>query len=115
MITRSMDKGLLAFTLSEWQRIEARILDLAEKSDYIRRFRRVFVGNAFECHCDKQSRVLIPPYLRSFAELEKEIVLVGVLDHFEVWSEENWDRENDAMEIDMSKEEVRNEISRLGL
>ena len=114
MLTR-MDKSLFAYTVSEWQKIEDRILDLAEKSDYMRRFRRVFVGNAFECQCDKQSRVLIPPSLRKYAQLVKEIVLVGVLDHFEVWSKENWDQKNDTMEVDMSKEEVRNEISRLGL
>jgi MraZ protein len=114
MLTR-MDGSLFAYTLSEWQKIEGRILDLADKNAYMRRFRRVFVGNAFECRCDKQNRVLIPPSLRNYAELVKEIVLVGVLDHFEVWSKDNWDRENDSMEIDMSKEEVRNEISRLGL
>jgi MraZ protein len=114
MITR-MDKSLFAYTLTEWSKIEGRILDLAEKSAHMRRFRRVFVGGAFECNCDKQNRVLIPPSLRKYAQLTKEIVLVGVLDHFEIWSEENWDLENDAMENDMLKEEVRSEISRLGL
>jgi MraZ protein len=114
MITR-MDKSLFAYTLAEWSKIEGRILDLAEKSEHMRRFRRVFIGGAFECNCDKQNRVLIPPSLRKYAQLKKEIVLVGVLDHFEIWSEENWDLENDAMENDMLKEEVRSEISRLGL
>ncbi|MGD9366300.1 MAG: division/cell wall cluster transcriptional repressor MraZ [Desulfobacteraceae bacterium] len=114
MITR-MDGSLFAYALNEWSKIEERILALAEKSDHMRRFRRVFVGGAFECNCDKQSRVLIPPTLRGYANLKKEIVLVGVLDHFEIWSKENWEKENEAMELDMSKEEVRNEISRLGL
>jgi len=114
MVTR-MDKSLFAYALTEWSKIENRILALAEKSDHMRRFRRVFVGGAFECNCDKQGRVLIPPTLRNYAELDKEIVLVGVLDHFEIWSRENWDKENEVMEKDMLKEEVRNEISRLGL
>lgn len=114
MITR-MDRCLYAYSANEWNKILDRIMDLAEKSDHMRRFRRVFVGGAFECNCDKQNRVLIPPTLRDYAELAKEIVLVGVLDHFEVWSKENWEKENEAMENDMLKEEVRNEISRLGL
>jgi len=38
-----------------------------------------------------------------------------VLDHFEIWARENWDKENELMEIDMQKEGVRNEIARLGL
>jgi MraZ protein len=90
-------------------------LALAEKSNNMRRFRRVFIGGAFECTCDKQDRILIPPTLRQYAELDREIVLVGVLDHFEIWSRENWEDENLNMEIDMKAEEVRNEIAKLGL
>ncbi len=114
MITR-MDKSLFGYALDQWGRIEEKILALAEKSDAMRRFRRVFVGGAFECTCDKQGRVLIPPTLRDYAQLEKDIVLVGVLDHFEIWSRDNWEKENQLMESDMLKEEVRGEISKLGL
>jgi MraZ protein len=110
-----MDKGLVAFTLKEWEKIESRILALAEKSENMRRFRRVFIGGAFECNCDKQDRILIPPTLREYAGLGKEIVLVGVLDHFEIWSRENWDKENTAMEKDIKREDVRNEIAKLGI
>ncbi len=114
MITR-MDGSLFAYSLSEWGKIEERILSLAEKSDSMRRFRRVFVGGAHECPVDKQGRVLIPPALRAYAGLEKEVVLVGVLEHFEIWSQQNWDKENEAMEMDMQQVEVRNEIAKLGL
>jgi MraZ protein len=114
MITR-MDKSLFAYELDEWGKIEEKILALAEKSDAMRRFRRFFIGGAFECTCDKQGRVLIPPTLREYAHLGKDIVLVGVLDHFEIWSKDNWEKENQLMESDMLKEEVRGEISRLGL
>ena len=114
MISR-MDSGLVAYKHTEWRKIETRILSLAEKSDNMRRFRRVFIGGAFECPCDKQGRILIPPMLRQYAELSREIVLVGVLDHFEIWSREKWEKENLHMEKDMKKEEVRNEIAKLGL
>jgi MraZ protein len=114
MITR-MDKCLYAYTLDEWGKIEDRIMSQAEKSDHMRRFRRVFVGGAFECICDKQSRVLVPPTLRDYAGFKKDILLVGVLDHFEIWSRENWDQENELMESSMQLEGVRNEISKLGL
>ena len=114
MISR-MDSGLVAYTHTQWRKIETRILSLAEKSDNMRRFRRVFIGGAFECPCDKQGRILIPPMLRQYAELSREIVLVGVLDHFEIWSREKWEKENLHMEKDMKKEEVRNEIAKLGL
>ena len=114
MVSR-IDGGLVAYTYDEWRKIETRILSLAEKSENMRRFRRVFIGGAFECSCDKQDRILIPQNLRQYAEIDKEIVLVGVLDHFEIWSRKSWDRENIHLEKDMKKEDARNEIAKLGL
>ena len=114
MVSR-MDGALVAYPYDEWRKIETRILSLAEKSESMRRFRRVFIGGAFECSCDKQDRILIPQNLRQYAEIDKDIVLVGVLDHFEVWSRKSWDRENIHLEKDMKKEDVRNEIAKLGL
>jgi MraZ protein len=114
MVSR-MDKGLVAYTFDGWNIIETKISSLEEKSESMRRFRRVFIGGAFECACDKQDRILIPPTLRQYGALEKDIVLVGVLDHFEIWSRKNWDKENFEMDKDMKKEDVRNEIAKLGL
>jgi MraZ protein len=114
MLSR-MDLSLFAYTFEEWKKIESKILSLAEKSEAMRRFRRVFIGGAFECNCDKQGRILVPPTLRHYAGVKKEIVLVGVLDHFEIWSRENWEAENLRMEEDMMGEGVRNEIAKLGL
>jgi MraZ protein len=114
MLSR-MDGALIAYTYAEWRKIESRILSLAEKSESMRRFRRVFIGGSFECSCDKQDRILIPQNLREYAGLEKDIVLVGVLDHFEIWSRDSWNRENMDLEKDMKKEDVRNEIAKLGL
>ena len=114
MLSR-MDGALIAYTYDEWRKIENRILSLAEKSESMRRFRRVFIGGSFECPCDKQDRILIPQNLREYAGFEKDIVLVGVLDHFEIWSRDNWNQENMHLEKDMKKEDVRNEIAKLGL
>ncbi|MBI5062796.1 MAG: division/cell wall cluster transcriptional repressor MraZ [Desulfatitalea sp.] len=114
MITQK-DNALYGYTLSEWSKLEERILELSKKSDIMRRFRRSFVGKAQECPFDKQGRVLIPPTLREGAHLEKEIVLVGDLDHFEIWRKDNWELENKALENDMQSVEVRNEIAQLGL
>jgi MraZ protein len=114
MISR-MDKCLFSYTFDHWQKIETKILSLAEKSESMRRFRRVFIGGAFECPCDNQDRILIPPLLRQYSDIEKDIVLVGVLDHFEIWSRHNWELENTVMEKDMKKEDVRSEIAKLGL
>jgi MraZ protein len=114
MITR-MDHCLFAYTLAEWSKLEQKILDIQVKSETLRRFQRIFVGGAHDCKCDKQGRVLIPPTLKHYAQLEKEIVLVGVLDRFEIWSRQNWEREEGQMEQDLSDDDARLEVAQLGL
>jgi len=115
VVVSRMDSCLLAYPFKEWQKLENRIMSQVDKSENMRRFRRVFIGGAHECNCDKQDRILIPPTLREYAGLDKEIVLVGVLDHFEIWSREGWDSESMNLEEDLKKEEVRNEIAGLGI
>ncbi|MFO7839290.1 MAG: division/cell wall cluster transcriptional repressor MraZ [Desulfosalsimonadaceae bacterium] len=115
MVTR-LDKALFAYPVDEWEKIEERIHSLAEKSEAMRRFRRVFIGAVQHCPVDRQGRILIPPELRNYARLQKEIVLVGVLDHFEIWSRQRWEEENLKLEEeDMQDEEVQSEIAKLGL
>lgn len=111
-----LDGSLVAYPFTEWKKIEERILASAERSNAMRRFRRVFIGGASECMLDAQNRILVAQTLRDYAKLEKDIVLVGVLDHFEIWSLENWKKESQLLEEeDMKNEEVKNEIAKLGL
>ena len=114
MISR-MDGALCGYTFEEWRKIEERILNLARKSENMRRFRRIFIGSTHECMLDKQARILIPPPLREYAGLNKGVVLVGVLDHFEIWAKENWAKEDENLHEDLQNEELRNEIAELGL
>jgi MraZ protein len=110
-----MDGALMCYTLDEWSRVEQRILNMAVKSENMRRFRRIFIGGAFECTLDKQGRILIPPTLRQYASLDKEVVLVGVLDHFEIWAREGYLDQDTQLQEDMKKEDMRNEFAALGL
>ncbi len=114
MVTR-LDHALFAYSFEQWEKIESRVLSLAQTSEYMRRFRRVFIGGSFDCMCDKQGRILIPPVLRQYAGLEKDIVLVGQIAHFEIWSKDRYEQEVMQMEDDMKKEDVSNEIAKLGL
>lgn len=114
MVSR-MDQCLVAFPMAVWQQLEERILNNAKKTGFMRRFRRVFLGGAQKCTCDKQDRILVPPSLRQYAGLNKEIVLVGVLDHFEIWSREKHENEELMLENDLKDLEARNTIADLGI
>ncbi len=115
LMISTMDGALSCYTVEEWRKIEERILNLAVKSENMRRFRRIFIGGAHECMLDKQGRILIPPSLRQHAGLKKEVVLVGVLDHFEVWARDSWAQEDEKLQNDMKDEDLRNEVATLGL
>ena len=116
VVVSRMDKTLFVYPYGRWDEVVEKIDSQPEKSETMRRFRRLFVGNASDCPCDKQGRILVPPGQREYAMLEKDITLVGVTDHFEVWNREKWKKENELLEEeDMKKEEVRNEIAKLGL
>jgi MraZ protein len=107
------DDCLYAYTFSEWEKVENKIL--STKTNAMADFRRFFLGNSCECMCDRQDRILIPKSLREYANLEKDIVLVGNLDRFEIWDRDQWDKINKEMEQKLKKEEVKEEIASLGL
>lgn len=110
-----LDGGLMAYPIAEWVALEKRILALEETSPAMWRFKRYFVGSAVECQLDRQGRVVIPQPLKESAGLEKEIILVGVLNHFEIWAKERWDANHRKLEEDMLQEEVLKEIRSLGI
>uniref|UniRef100_A0A7C4RQK4 Transcriptional regulator MraZ n=1 Tax=Desulfatirhabdium butyrativorans TaxID=340467 RepID=A0A7C4RQK4_9BACT len=114
MITR-MDGCLFAYPLEEWEEIENRILSLPTTSETIRRFRRIFVGGAFECPFDKQGRILVPPPLREYAGLDRDIVLVSAVSHFEIWSKSRWENEFLSWEEELKQPQARADIAPIGL
>ena len=115
LMISTMDGALSCYSFEEWRKIEERILNLARRSENMRRFRRIFIGGAHECMLDKQARILIPPILRQYAGLDKGVVLVGVLDHFEIWAKESYAQEDENLHNDLKNEDLRNEIAELGL
>lgn len=84
------DKCLLIYPLDEWEKIEAQIAELPSFNPTTRKLQRILIGHAREMEFDGNGRVLIPPELRQYAQLEKKVMLVGQRHRFELWSEENW-------------------------
>ena len=114
MVSRR-DNCVVAYTMEKWRKLETKMSSLPKSSAFMRRFRRIFIGSAAKCTCDKQDRILIPSPLRKYAGLDKDIVLVGALDCFEIWSRENWDQEALSLDEEMQNEEVRSEVDELGI
>lgn len=84
------DRCLFLYPLPAWQEIETQIARLPTFNPDTRRLQRLLIGHARELDLDGNGRVLIPPELRTYAGLEKQVVLVGQGHRFELWSTDNW-------------------------
>jgi len=91
LIVTNFDRCLLAFPFEEWTVFEKeRASQLSMVKNEAKAFLRFFISGATECPIDKLGRILIPPTLRDYARLGKDVVFVGLLNRFEIWSRESW-------------------------
>ena len=81
---------LLLYPLPEWEEIELKLWSLSSMNPQERLLQQVLLGNASDCDLDKSGRLLINGPLRQHANLEKNVMLVGQLNKFEIWSETAW-------------------------
>lgn len=101
IITKGMDKCLFVYTQNDWNVLNEKIRQLPVTDEGVRRFVRFFFGGAADGECDAQGRVNIPQNLRDYANIQKEIVSVGVSNRIEIWSKDSWEAYNgDANFID---------------
>ena len=90
VITRGLDKCLFLFPEDEWRTQENKFRSLSFTKQESRQFNRFYFSGASELTCDKQGRVLIPQYLKEFAEIKRDVILVGVSNRIEIWDKEGW-------------------------
>ena len=91
VITKGMDGCLFAYTNEDWSAFEKKLAELPLINKEARMFARFFLAGASQVEVDKQGRILVASNLRTFAELEKDVVLIGVGSRIEIWSKEKWD------------------------
>jgi MraZ protein len=98
VITRGIDRCLAVFPLGEWKQLAEQVSDLPMTDRRARAFRRLLFANASDVFPDKQGRVVIPPRLREYANLDGEVVVTGLNTYIEVWSAEAWDEVREQVE-----------------
>ena len=113
VITKGMDGCLFLYPENEWEAFEEKLRTLPLTNKKAREFKRFFLGSAVEGEIDKQGRVLLSSSLRTYANLEKEVVLAGVLDKVEIWSKEAWDAR--TTDIEENIEDIASDMEDLGL
>ena len=106
LLTQSMSKVvltahphgcLLLYPQPAWEPIEAKMMALSSFDKQSSGLQRLLVGYAEDIELDSSGRLLVSPTLREFAELEKEVMLVGQGSHFEMWNMEAWRKQLDGV------------------
>ena len=97
VLTAHPHRCLLIYPAGAWEPIRDKVLAASSLNPQSAAVKRLLVGNAREETLDSAGRLLIAPELRQFAQLEKQVWLVGQGSHFEVWSDAGWQKEQDAV------------------
>lgn len=91
-ITRGLDKCLFVFTEEDWKSQEKKFREQSFTRQEARKFNRLYFSGACDVVCDKQGRILLPLYLKEYADIKTDVVIIGVSDRIEIWSKEKWEQ-----------------------
>lgn len=96
ILTVDRDRCLLLYPLPVWEDVERQLIRLSSTNPRARTLKRLLLGHAEDCCMDASGRILLPAPLREFASLDKQVVLVGQGNKFELWDESAWRDWRDA-------------------
>ncbi|MFA5351038.1 MAG: division/cell wall cluster transcriptional repressor MraZ [Candidatus Omnitrophota bacterium] len=89
-VTRGLDKCLFMFSEEEWRSQENKFKTMSFTKQQSRTFNRLLFSGAVEVSFDKQGRILLPQYLKDFADIKRDVVIVGVSNRIEIWAKDSW-------------------------
>lgn len=113
VVLTNFDRCLSAYPLKEWEQLERKLVQLPQFDPKIQAFQRFLISGAVECTLDKAGRILIPANLRQYSGIDRDCVLVGQLNKFEIWSQDRWNNEFTAVSDQFSS--LAASLSQLGI
>ena len=96
VIFKGLDNCINVYSQEKWAAFEQQLAALPSKARKVQRF---FSAN-FECEPDAQGRILIPQTLREYAGLRKDVTVIGMIDHVEIWDSAAWKAYNDSTDTE---------------
>ena len=104
-ITKNPPGGLLIFPPAAWDDFSARVAALPMESAG---WKRLFLGNAVEVEIDASSRVLVAPELRDFADLSRDVMLLGMGNFLELWDKRRYDEHEAQVVLSPMPDSIKN-------
>ena len=113
VITRGLDSSLFLFTKEEWEILAQKLAALPLGQSNSRAFARLMLAGAMDVEVDKQGRMVLPEYLRTYAGLQKEVIVAGLFNRLEIWEESKWQDYKAKTEADA--EHIAEQLGELGV
>lgn len=89
-ITRGLDKCIFMFSAEEWRVQEQKFKNMPFTKQESRSFNRLFFSGAADVVPDKQGRFIVPQYLKDFASIKRETIVIGISNRIEIWDSKLW-------------------------
>ena len=113
IITRGLDNCLFVFASAEWDTLAKKLVALPLAQANSRAFVRLMLAGATDVGLDNQGRILIPEYLRKYAELKKQAIVTGLYNRMEIWDSARWGEYKRKTED--ASDEIAEKLSELGI
>ncbi len=108
VVTKGLEGCLFVFEKYDFETFMDKLNEKSDLEAKVRKIKRFFISGAQEMEPDKQGRMLVPPVLREYAGLEKEVVFAGVGGHIEIWDKAKWEDITSFDDINDIAEELSN-------
>jgi MraZ protein len=92
VMAKALDGCLAVYPVDEFQRVAANLQEARARGATERQAARSYFAGAVEITPDRQGRVAVPQHLRTFANLERDVIVAGNFDHIEIWNAETFGR-----------------------
>ncbi len=113
VVTRGLDSCLFMYPVKAWEKIANKVSELPVGAADTRGMSRFLLAGAVEVEVDSAGRILIPDFLKDFADLKSRVVLAGVSDRIEIWNEKTW--EEYKRRIEKSADQMAQTLGALGI
>ena len=113
VITRGLDSFLFMFPEKAWNNIAQKLSNLPFGQSDTRGMSRFLLAGAVETEVDGAGRILVPDFLKDFADLRSRVVLAGVSDRIEIWNEKTW--EEYKRRIEKGADQMAEKMGDLGI
>lgn len=111
VLTKGLEGCLFVYPTDAWEEFAESLEKLPLTKKDARKYVRFFMSGAAQCEIDKQGRILVPPVLREYAGLDKEVVLAGVGKRIEIWDRAKWNE----CALDGNMDEIAENLEDLGI